>query len=459
MTTMPGVISRLGALAAASCAVLLAGGCADSLPSLPKIGDLNPFKEKQTPLPGRRVSILETEDTVTGALAETGGPIAIPPPRANAAWAQPGGEANNAPGNVELAASVRELWSADAGTGSSKAGRVTASPIVYGNGVYTLDAAGNVSAFSTQGSPVWRVSLMPETEQEGGFFSFGGSAGGGYGGGLAADDGRLYATSGYGNVAALDPASGKKLWEKNLGAPIRSSPTAAGGRVYAVSLEGRFYCLSGADGAELWSVRGLPQQASLVLNVSPAVDGDVVVAPYPSGDLIALKTADGSALWTESLSRTRATNQLASLSNAARPVIDGGMAFAIGHAGRMIATHARTGERLWSLNVPGTQTPAVAGGAVFVADTSGQLLAISRKDGKIQWTAKLPGAGPWSGPTLAGSALWLASGKGALVSVDAATGKTLTQQDLGYPVYVAPIVAQGRMYILTDSAKLLALGG
>ena len=53
--------------------------------------------------------------------------------------------------------------------------------------------------------------------------------------------------------------------------------------------------------------------------------------------------------------------------------------------------------------------------------------------------------------------LWLASAKGTLVGVDAATGRITTQKELGSPIYVAPIVAQGQMYILTDSAKLIAL--
>ena len=46
---------------------------------------------------------------------------------------------------------------------------------------------------------------------------------------------------------------------------------------------------------------------------------------------------------------------------------------------------------------------------------------------------------------------------GALVGVEAATGRVTVQKELGNPVYVPPIVAQGRMYILTDNAKLLAL--
>jgi outer membrane protein assembly factor BamB len=336
---------------------------------------------------------------------------------------------------------------------------LTARPIVQGDRIYTLDAEGNVAAFSTSGgSAIWRVSLKPKRESSGPWYSFGGSSsGGGYGGGLAFDNGRLYAASGYGNVVAIDPQNGKAIWEKQLEAPIRSSPTASGDRVYVISLDGRFYCFAGADGGEIWSARGAPQQASLINNASPAVDGSIVVVPYPSGDLVALNVADGTTAWAENLARTRATSQIASMSDAARPAIEGGTVFAVGHAGRMIATQAASGERLWSINVPGTQTPWVAGGTVFVVDTQGQLMALSRNDGKTQWATKLPGTGAWAGPILAGDHLWLTSTSGTLVSVEATTGKVTGQKELGEVFYIGPVVAQGRMYVLSDSAKLMAL--
>jgi outer membrane protein assembly factor BamB len=339
-------------VAAGLLSVATLSGCADSLPSLPKISDLNPFKEKEAPLPGKRIPVMPAEQRIPGELADASKPIQLPEPRANDSWAQPGGEPNNAPGHLALASSVHETWSADAGKGSSKVGRVTASPIVYDGRVYTLDADGNVSAFALSGgSAVWRVSLEPTVENKPSFnvnnmFSLGGNDGGGYGGGLAGDGGRIYGASGYGTVVALDPASGKRLWEKSVEAPVRASPTAAGDRVFVVTTEGRFFCLSGTDGTELWSARGLPQQASLVLSPSPAVDGDIVVVPYPSGDLVALNVATGSAVWSENLARTRTTSQLASMSDAARPAIDGGTVFAVGHGGRLVATQAKTGERL-----------------------------------------------------------------------------------------------------------------
>jgi outer membrane protein assembly factor BamB len=466
---MHGTSTWLMALAVSGVALASLAGCSSDsleLPSLPKVGDLNPFKEKVVPLPGKRVAIMQAPDKIPGELADASRPINLPPAHANEAWAQPGGEASNAPGHLALNGSIKPVFRTDGGQGTTKDGRLTANPIVYGGRVFTLDTKADVRAFNSNGgSAVWRQALMPDLEKGGGFswtlpsFSaLGGTTGaGGYGGGLAADDGRLYVATGFGNVAALDPASGKKLWEKMLGVPVRAAPTAAGGMVYVVSADGRFFCLNGADGAEVWAVRGLPQQASLILSTSPAVDGGLAVVPYPSGDVVALKLTDGSAAWSESLARTRTTSQLASLSDAARPVIDAGTVYAVGHAGRMIATQIKTGERLWSLNVPGTQMPWVAGDSVFVVDTTGQLMAIAKHDGKIQWTMKLPGSGSWSGPVLAGGSLWLTSSKGQLAAVDPLTGKAGAQIDLGAPIYLPPIVAMGRMYVLNDKAELIGL--
>jgi outer membrane protein assembly factor BamB len=450
---------RIGLTGSSLAALALLSGCADG-PTLPKMSDLNPFAEKMVPLPGKRIPVMPPQSSVvTGELADASAPIVLPAPRLNQDWTQPGGEPNNAPGNLAFNGAAQEAWSTDAGTGSGSAGRVTASPIVYADRIFVLDAESNVSAFATSGgSALWRIAMKPERENaSAGWFSLGGGgSGGGYGGGLAVDNGRLYVATGFGNVVALDPQTGKKLWEKLLEAPVRASPTAAGDKVFVVTLDGRFYCLAGADGGELWSARGLPQQASLINYASPAIEGEIVVVPYPSGDLVALNMADGSVAWSESLVRTRTTSQTTAMSDAARPVIDNGTVFAVGHAGRMIATQAATGERLWSLNVPGMQPPAVAGPSVFVVDTNGQLMAISRQDGKMQWTAKLPGAG-WSGPTLANGTLWLASARGEIVGVEAATGRITTQKDIGSPVYIAPVVAQGRMYILTDAARLISL--
>jgi outer membrane protein assembly factor BamB len=438
---------RLVALASAL-AMLGLAGCSGGLPSVADINALNPFAEKQVPLPGKRVAVV-LSDGATGSieLAAADRPLTLPAPIQNEAWALPGGVATHSPGHLALPASIRTAWSADVGQGSSKLGRLTASPIVADGRVLTLDAAGLVTALSQTGSVVWRATLTPEKDKD--YKAFGG--------GLAAEGGRIFVATGHGIVAALDSQGGKKLWEKNIGSPIRAAPTVGSGRVFVLTTDGRTVALASHDGAEQWVYRGLPERASLLIGSSPALDGEVVVVPYPSGEVVALRAASGTGVWSDSLARTRTASSLGSMSDAASPSIDGGTVFAIGHAGRMIATEAKTGERLWSVNVPGINTPYVSGNAVYVIDTGGQLIAMNRRDGKALWTTRLSGAKTWSGPVLAGGRLWLTSDTGKLVGVNATGGKVETELNIGAPIYIPPIVANGRMFVLTDKARLIAL--
>ncbi len=436
---------RIGIGGATLLAALAAAGCSGG-PQIPRLSDLNPFAEKEVPLPGKRVPVALTEGRAGLDVAPADRPIVIPAAQANDSWSQPGGTAGNSTGHLALGASLKQGWSADAGAGSSSIGKLTASPIVADGRVYVLDTHGKVSAFSMSGATTWKASLTPAGEKDHK----------GYGGGLAADGGRIFAATGFGYVYALDSQTGKKLWEKNLSSPVRSSPTVAGGRVFVVTSDGIARALAVGDGAELWAHQGLVEKAALLTNASPAADGDLVVVPYPSGEVVALRITDGQPAWSESLARTRLASSLGSMTDAARPTVDGGTVFAVGHSGRMVATSLKGGQRLWTLNVPGIQGPAVAGETVFVVDTAGQLMAITRRDGKILWTVKLPGSATWSGPVVAGNRLWLTSNKGQLIGADAATGKVDAQINIGTPSYIAPIVAGGKLFVLTDTARLIA---
>lgn len=94
---------------------------------------------------------------------------------------------------------------------------------------------------------------------------------------------------------------------------------------------------------------------------------------------------------------------------------------------------------------------------MYVVDVNGVLLALTRQEGKVRWLTELPQAKKWSGPVLAGGKLWLASSTGVMVSVDVQTGSVLSQRELDSSISIAPVVASGRMYVLTDKARLVAL--
>jgi outer membrane protein assembly factor BamB len=428
-------------LAAAFAASLC--GCSGPLANI-----RNPFAKKEEILPGERIAVIT--DPSASDINQSGPPkpVSLPPPRSNESWTEPGGTPSNNLGHLALNEQVQKVWSADAGTGSSSSGRLSAMPLVADGKVYTLDAGGTVAAFSAvSGARVWTASVTPNNEKRKE----------GFGGGIALDGARLYATTGYGTVVGIDPSNGAILWTKTVGEPVRSSPTAAAGKVFFVSADNVLHALNGSDGAELWTVRGLPQIATLLSNVSPAVSDNIVVAPFPAGDVAAYDVASGKASWSDSLSRTTETSAAGILGDPARPVIDKGVVFAVSHGGKMIATAESNGERLWTRNIASTQMPWVAGDTVYVVDLAGKLWALSRTDGAVRWATELPQGARWSGPVLAGGRLWLVSGDGLLVATDARSGQVLSNLDLRTAVYVSPIVAGGRMYILADNATLIAL--
>lgn len=415
--------------------------CGGSLPSL------NPFAKEEKKLPGDRIAVMPPRDSSAVELPVEKTPIRLPKAARNAEWTQPGGNATNSPGHLSVSGSLRQAWRVSIGKGSSDDGQVTGVPIVFKNRIYTIDAQGNVSAFSASGGArSWRIALTPENEK----------GREGYGGGLAVDSGRLYAVTGFGTAVGLNPANGKVLWTKKLGVPVRSSPTASGGKLFFVTTENRIYCMNGENGEEVWSYRGVPGAATLLSNVSPAVSGDTAVVPLSSGDLVAYKVSAGKPVWADSLAKRGGRSALSALSDPARPVIDRGLVFAVGHSGRMVAIAANTGERIWTRNIRSTQMPWVAGDTVFVADENSKLMALSRRDGKVRWVADLPQSDKWNGPVLASNKLWLISAAGLMVGVDPNTGQVASKVDLDTPVFIAPVVAAGRMYVLADNGRLMA---
>lgn len=430
-------------------ATLVSGVFAMTLVACGSMSDkINPFKKEEVKLPGERIAVLKSQDAFKIDETTAKKAVRLPPARSNTEWSQPGGTPSNAPVHVQFSGGLGAVWQASIGAGSSDSGRLTASPIVYDGKIYTIDAEGVVSAFSASGgSRIWQVSLAPENE--------GGDEG--YGGGLAANGGRIFVTTGYGVVAALNAGTGAVEWTRRIGVPLRSSPTAINGKVFFVSADSKLHCLSTVDGVELWTYRGLPESASLLNNASPAIDGKTVVVPYPSGEIIAYSTDGGRPAWADSLSRSESGASLATLADPARPVIDRGVVYAVGNSGRMIATAQKSGERLWTKKIRGTQMPWAAGDLVYVVDVNGVLLALTRQEGKVRWLTELPQAKKWSGPVLAGGKLWLASSTGVMVSVDVQTGSVLSQRELDSSISIAPVVASGRMYVLTDKARLVAL--
>ncbi len=412
--------------------------------------------DPKTPLPGKRISVLNLASQLQPDPTIKDVQVRLPRPVVNADWPEAGGYPDHAMQHLALGDNVQRLWSHSVGDGDSRYGQVMASPVISGGRIFTMDASTVVTALDAKsGSRIWRFDPQPDEARSSTF-----------GGGVAALGDRVYVTTGYAEVLALEAATGKVIWRRSVPAPIHSPPTVADGRVFAVTVENQLEVMSADDGHVLWSHSGLPETAGLLGGASPAVEGDIVAVAYSSGEIFALRTENGRVLWSDNLATARSLDAMTALADIrGRPIIDHGMVFAISHSGRMVAIDLRTGDRVWEQDIGGSYSPWVAGEYIYVLTNDSSLVCLTRKDGRIKWVLDLPRYDDekkkkdpleWTGPLLAGDRLIVLASDGEAVSVSPYTGEALGRIEFSDGSFIAPVLADNTLYILTQDADLIA---
>ncbi|MBL6078203.1 PQQ-like beta-propeller repeat protein [Belnapia sp. T18] len=415
------------------------------------------FGERKVPLRGERRPVLAVERPLNieeGAQA----PVTLPPPALNADWPQAGGTISHAAGHPALGLRLGEAWRTAIGTGTAYRRRLLAPPIAAGGAVYAADALGMVTALTAlDGRRRWSFDTRPEKDRDGAL----GTA-------LAFDNGTLYLATGMAEAMALDPADGKPRWRVDLPAPARGALTVANGRAYVTTTENHLLALSVEDGRTLWTYRGQPTATMALGLPAAAVEGEMVVAGFGSGELAAIRASDGRAQWSETLSSAAGGGLADIAAITALPVIDRGRVFASGLGGITIALDLRSGRRLWERDVAAAETPWVAGDWVFLLTTGAEVACLGRDDGRVRWIASLQRFKDekrrrdpiqWAAPVLAGGRLLVAGSNAQLVEVDPSNGEIAGRVRLPDGVMLPPAVAGGVMYVLTEDAVVAALQG
>lgn len=416
------------------------------------VADLNPFS-KETVLPGERQALFDT--TLPGT--ESGGRAASIGAASGVEWRQGGGDAANNSGNVAANVTGGRAWRASIGSsgGGMFSGnvRIAARPVSANGRIFVYNQNGEVTALSTNGGRLWSRSLRPE-----------GESGVASGGGVAAEGGRVFVATGYSQLVALDAGSGAVLWTKDINAPARQAPAAAGGLVVAVTQTGEVHAASQDDGAERWTYTGIAENSGLLAFANPAISGGTVIVPFTSGEVMALDMKSGEPKWVEGVTRSYRTRAVSGFSDvAASPVVNGDMVFASGVSGRLVASRLRTGERVWEQDVGSLHTPIVSGGSVFLIDIEDRIVALERSTGKPLWRTVLPNVEGkkksrinWAGPVLANGVLVAVSSDGRMARVDAASGRILGTSSTSENIYVTPIVAGDRLVTITAKGDVVA---
>ncbi|KAA8609251.1 quinoprotein [Salipiger aestuarii] len=423
---------------------------------------LSACEEQEPILQGERFGtreVLEAGDPDAGTRVNSARPAAVPAAVANADWAQSPVSPFTRVGNAAFSRAPQLAFAVNIGTGDGRRRRLNVDPVVGGGRVYVMDAAHVVSAVSPTGQVLWRKEMTPirDTAEQA------------QGGGLAFDAGRLYVTSGFGRIAALDAATGAEIWVQRLGNTATGAPTVAGGLVYLTSGDERGWALEADTGRIRWDSTGLGDVNNVAGAPAPAVSDDLVIFAYGTGGVQALFREGGLRRWSADVVGTRQGSALASITDiTGGPVIFGDKVFVGNHSGRVVGFHLGSGERIWTARMGALGPVWPTADSVYLISDLNRLVRLDAGTGEQIWSVDLPGyenvrkpqkrrdsAYAHYGPVIAGGRLVVPSSDGLLRSFDPVNGALLSAVAIPGGATTAPAIAGGTLFVLGKSGQLL----
>jgi len=332
--------------------------------------------------------------------------------------------------------------------------------------------------------------------------------------GVCADAERVFAASHKGQIEALDLASGRQLWRRDVKAPLSGGPAAGYGLVVVGSSKGEVIALSQADGKPVWRIRinseilspaAIGNDLAVVRGVdgrmhglslrdgsevwvteqqvprlslrgtsAPVLAGDLAIAGFDNGRVAAVTRNNGTTAWDSAVGQSHGSTELQRLIDVDAPVVaDGDDLFAVAYQGRVTRLARETGQVVWARDLSSYRGLAVDDNAVYISTAEGNLVRVDRKNGTEQWTQKALERRQLSAPVIYRGRVVVADADGVAHWIDPATGDfiaraqvagsvghntVVTSKGINYKKRVSapPIVAGGMVLLFSDGGVLSA---
>ena len=343
------------------------------------------------------------------------------------------------------------LWHV-AGIGAGFTQVAVADGVVYVTGL--VGTEGFLSAYTTDGQPKWRATYGPEwSASHPGARSI-----------PTVHDGRVYVTSGVGNLACFDAADGRPLWFSKLfddyGAPqvkwgYAESVLVDGDKVIATPCgeRGTMVALDRRTGSPLWASPALGQASSFCSPLAFEHGGRRLLVTLTDVAVVAFSADDGAIVWQHPYQNPRQNHPITPIYHDGMLYVTSG--YGQGAVGLALAEDGSGVTELWEQprQDPVHGQAVLVDGYVYASShqrAAGKWSCVELATGRLAWEE--PGVGRGGSVIYADGMLYCYSEDGTVGLVRPSPEKcdvvsTFAVPHGDGPHWAHPVVANGRLYI------------
>ena len=375
--------------------------------------------------------------------------ISISNPRKNLSWRMSSLNQQNFLGNIYLSGIDNIFLKKKIGKNKFPMSKIISSPLVFENNIIFSDNNGTIFNINQNGEINWKKNIYKKIYKKvykNLVFSI--------------YQNNIYVADNIGFIYSIGLNNGKLVWIKNHGIPIKSNIKIYKNKIFLINQDNRILCFNTKNGSKIWDIRSVPSFIKLQNFLSSAISkqGDVI-AINSSGDLFKVNANNGKIDWSLNTLESTLAHATDFFKSSEIVIIDDNIIFS--SKSSIFSYNLNTGYTNWKQEVSSIGAPIIDGKNIFILTDNGYFVIIDKDTGIIisstnilKILKKKKQETKITGFIMGSGKIYSVTSNGYLIVSSPVSGKVEYFKKIGDPVTSAPIINNGKLYILTKNSRI-----
>lgn len=344
--------------------------------------------------------------------------------------------------DIENQFDINTLWSTNIGDGSLD-NTVKIAPVFANGKIFVADNSGNVAAINPEnGKRIWRTELDVQI-----------------GGGPSISNDLLVVGSQQGEVIVLNAKDGSIKWRKPAPSEIISHPAIGEGYVVVNTVDGKITAYDAITGEQKWFYDQSIPSLTLRGNSSPVIVGGAAISGFSNGKLVVFLLPNGRVAWEKTITAAIGRSEIQRLVDIdMRPQVFGTNIYVASYNGNLVNLDARNGESIWQRELSVFQELTISDLLLLVTHENSFVSGVNRDNGVILWTQKILHRRMLTAPVVVGDNVVVADFEGYVHWLSRSDGQVLSRKQIDSDGITAmPLVVGNKVIILGHGGTLYAI--
>ena len=378
--------------------------------------------------------------------------ISLSKPEKNLSWEMSSLNHQNFLGNIYLSGIDNTFLKKKIGKNKFSISKIMASPLISANNIIFSDSRGVIFNINGMGNINWKKNIYKKIYKKiykNLNFSI--------------YQNNIYVIDNIGFIYAISLNSGKLVWIRNHGIPIKSNIKIFDNKIFFINQDNRLLCLNAKDGSKIWDIRSTTSfiKSQNFLSLALSKQGDVI-AINSSGDLLKIKGSNGKIYWSLNTLSSILVDATDFFESSEIVIDNDDIIFSTRSS--FFSFNLNDGTTNWEQTLSSIGTPIIDGKNIFFVTENGYFVIMNKNTGKIissnnilKILKRKKQITKIAGYIMGSGKIYSVTLNGYLIVSSAISGKVESFKKIGDTILSSPIINNDKLYILTKNSRIFGL--